>query len=132
MPVKHQKMFHSAVMKETQNLVSFFAMHCLFRWHYLREVTIIAGQTEIQFLCLIICKNPWEYWILVQVIVCPTCIKHKFKLYKHRENIPKVIFTSYIPSRTSCKNSLFSEQDYLGNNTGHSKEASVDLKLHRF
>jgi hypothetical protein len=108
-------MFHSAAMKETKNLVSFrsisFAMHCVFRWLYLREVTIIAGQAEIQFFGLIICKDPWEHWILVQVIVCPTCIKHKSKLHKHCEHVPKVKFPSYSPSKTFCKNSLDNEQD---------------------
>jgi hypothetical protein len=72
-------------------------------WPYLGEVTIIAGQAEIQFFGLIICKNPWENWILVQVIVCPTCMTHKPKLHKHCENIPKVTPPSYIPSRASCK-----------------------------
>jgi hypothetical protein len=86
-------MFHGAMIKETENLVLLqgitFAMHYVFRWCYLREITIIAGQAEIQFFGLIICKNPWEYRILVQVIVCSTCKKQKSKLHNHCENVPK-------------------------------------------
>lgn len=81
----HQ-MFQTAALKKTSNFRSFVvkipnmctqdSVHhelCI----YLRQVTVIAGQAEVQFFCVIICKNPWEYWILVQVIVRPTCGKRK-------------------------------------------------------
>jgi hypothetical protein len=52
---------------------------------YLREVTVIAGKAKIQFFCVIVCKNPREHWILVQVIVGPTCRTNK-QTNKHCQN----------------------------------------------
>ncbi len=40
---------------------------------YLGQVSVVAGQTEIQLGGIVVCQNPWENRILAQVVICPSC-----------------------------------------------------------
>ena len=68
---------------------------CVLGWEqisttYFREVSEVARLTKIKFICIIVDYHPGEHWVLVQVIVRPTC-KHCKMLPSIRETDMEVI-----------------------------------------
>ena len=44
---------------------------------YPGQVSIVAGQAEIQLGGIVVCQNPGEHRILAQVVISPSCVSEK-------------------------------------------------------
>ena len=44
---------------------------------YLGQVSIVAGQAEIQLGGIVVCQNPGEHRIQAQVVISPSCVSEK-------------------------------------------------------
>lgn len=54
---------------------------------YLRQVSIIAWQAEIEFLGLVVGQYPGKHRVLIQVVVRSSCNRENKRLKKKNNNI---------------------------------------------
>lgn len=67
---------------------------------HLGEISEVGRLTEVQLLALVVGEDPWEHWVLVQVVVRTSCGQYTF--YIIEENKLRMcmvsVRTSYTPN----------------------------------